>query len=194
MSAMVDRTCKALDKTVADAEKRYDTAIATAEHKAHAAVLAQLQKIKAEADKALAAIDAAFDAAMKKLDAAIENAYQAVESVAQGKALEIEVHVATLLADAGDNTRYAAVRKQLEWYVVNKQPIPSGYGVKPPPLSTEGAKPDEKTLHKVEATLVKVDGKGEAKPSDTENEKELSPEDQKAAVDKAVPRATRSRS
>jgi hypothetical protein len=158
LEKLVDQTCAAIDKSVADAEKKLDARVVVAEKKAQAIVLEQLRKIKVEADKALQAIDKAYADAMKHLDASVAAVHKQIEELAQGKMLELEVHIATLYNDLGDGTRLAAVKQQLKTYIERKQKIPEGYGQTASPAPAAEAKKE-----------------GEAKPEDKAKPEEKDP-------------------
>ena len=191
LEKMVDDTIKSIDKQVVDTNTRFDKTINDTEKKAQTQVRETLNKIKAEADKALKEIDKAYDEAMKKLDQAVESCRRSIEEMAKGKMLEIEVHIGTLLNDLGDSSRLDAVKKQLEWYIKNKKPLPAGYGEVAPP--SDGAKKDEKEKGK-EAELKKddkdkKDGKDkDKKPEKEKDPKDWTPEELAQKVDEAVKR------
>ena len=145
LEQMVDQTCKAIDKQVADTEKKFDHTVQDADKQASAFILQQLQKIRGEAQHALDAIDKNYQEALKMVDDAVESAHRSMEDASKGKMLEIEVHIGTMMKDCGDSSRYDASYKQLEYYIKNKLPIPSGYGeAAPAEPSKDAKKEDEK--------------------------------------------------
>src|SRR5262249_39945674 len=140
LQKLVDSTLTSIDKSIADTEKKFDATIAAAEKQAEQLVMAALKSIKAEADKILVAIDKEDDAQLKAVQDAVANTKKQIDESAQGKMLEIEVHVATMFADLGQKDRLAGVKKQLEWYVKNGQQPPKGFGETAPPPEPAGAK------------------------------------------------------
>jgi hypothetical protein len=176
LERLVDQACAAIDKSVVATERKFDAHIADAERKAQALVIAQLKKVKAEADKALQEIDKSFAAAMKAVDDAVEATYRTLEDTAKGKMLEVEVHIATLLGDTGDDSRLTAVKAQLADYIKKGQKIPAGYGetARPEPPSEakpgKDAKPADKTDEKAaEAAKPDEDAKRKAELLDPKN-------------------------
>jgi len=166
--------------------------IASAEKQAQAFVLAQLRKVKAEADQALQEIDKVHAQTMKMVDDAVEATHRRLEDTAQGKMLEIEVHVATMYKDLGDDTRFKAVKQQLHWYVENKQPIPEGYGEAAPPPPKPGEQPATEKKDGEEKKDDKKDGEkkdGEKKDGDKKDEAKADNKDEKLSeeeIDKEV--------
>ncbi|MCX5743986.1 MAG: hypothetical protein NT062_15970 [Proteobacteria bacterium] len=201
LAAMVDQTCKAIDKTVSDTEKKFEHTVLDADKQAQAFVLAQLHQIKAEADKALHAIDKNYEDALKKVDDAVAATHKQLEDTAKGKMLEIEVHVGTMLNECGDGTRLGAAKSQLEYYIKNKLPIPTGYGEAPPPSEkakeyddAKAAKPGDKTAKPAGPEEKKEEPGAEAAKLKAEDDKRasllkednLTPEGINAKVEEAV--------